>query len=175
MNIVIGAAAAYLAGCVPVAQFVERKTRGKPWGPLAETVAGVLKGFAVLALINPTHAIQQALVLTALVSGDQWPIHDRANGRLGLAAAGGGMTAITPIAPVIWGLLWGLGFVATGYRTVGRVVALLTFWAVMGFIAGWPVGLVSVPVSVMILAKSNDDIGHLRAGRESKHHWNSAA
>ena len=55
------------------------------------------------------------------------------------------------------------------------LVGLLLFWAVMGFVAGWPIGLVAVPVSIMIVAKSNDDIGHLRAGREAKHHWNSAA
>src|SRR4051812_34886568 len=165
MNIVIGAAAAYLAGCVPVAQFVQQRTRGKPWGPLAETLAGIAKGFAVVALVNPTSAIHQALILTALVSGDQWPIQDRSHGRLGLAAAGGGMTALNPIAPVIWGILWGIGFVASGYRTVGRLTGLLLFWAAMGFVAGWPIGLVAVPVSIMILAKSNDDIGHLRAGR----------
>lgn len=175
MNILIGAAAAYLAGCAPVAQFVARKTHGKPWGPFAETAAGFLKGMIVLAFIQPVSAIHQALILTALVSGDQWPIQDRESGRLGLAAAGGAMTIVTPLAPVLWGILWGLGFVATGYRVVGRLVALVLFWAFLGFVAGWPVGLIALPASVMILAKSRDDFLRWRLGHEPKHHWNSAA
>ena len=175
MNIVLGAAAAYLTGCAPVAQFVARKTRDHPWGPLAETVAGLAKGFAIVGLLQPVPAIHQALILTALVAGDQWPLQDRAHGRLGLAAAGGAMTALTPIAPIIWGMLWGVGFVASGYRVLGRIVAVCLFWVVMGLVAGWPVGLLSLPASIMILAKSNDDIGHLRAGRDTKHHWKSAA
>ena len=39
MGPVYAAAAAYLIGCVPAAQFVARRTQGKPWGPLAETAA----------------------------------------------------------------------------------------------------------------------------------------
>ena len=175
MNIIIGAAAAYLVGCAPVAQFVAARTRGKAWGPLAETIAGFAKGFLIIALLHPVPAMHQAVILTALVAGDQWPFQNRENGRLGLAAAGGAMTTITPIAPFVWGVLWGLGFVATGYRVVGRLVALVLFWALLGFIAGWPVGLVAVPVSIMILLKSRADFDRWRAGQEPKHHWNTAS
>jgi glycerol-3-phosphate acyltransferase PlsY len=175
MRIILWAIIAYLVGCMPIAQYVARKTAGKPYGPLLETVAGFLKGFLVIALLQPVHSLHQALVVTALVSGDQWPIQNRSNGRLGLAAAGGAMTALTPLAPIIWGFLWGIGFVASGYRVMGRIVALVLFWALLGLVGGWPIGMVAIPVSIMILAKSNDDIGHLRAGREPKHHWHPQA
>ena len=171
MNIVIAAAVAYLVGCAPVAQLVARYTHGRPWGPFAETVAGFAKGFAVIAFFQPVPSVHQALLLTALVAGDQWPIHNREGGRLGLAAAGGAMTALTPIAPIVWGILWGLGFVITGYRIVGRVVALCAFGIMLGVVAGWPLGLVSLPACAMILVKSRDDIVKYRLGHEPKHHW----
>jgi glycerol-3-phosphate acyltransferase PlsY len=171
MRIILVALAAYLIGCVPIAQFVARMTTGKPWGPFAETVAGFAKGFIVIAIFQPVPAIHQALILTALLSGDQWPIWNRESGRLGLAAAGGAMTALTPVAPLVWGVLWGVGFVATGYRTVGRVAALALFWVGLGLVAGWPIGLVSLPACFMILAKSRDDLKRLKLGVEPKHHW----
>lgn len=171
MRILIAAVVAYLVGCVPLAQFIEKRFGRQPWVNLAATVAGFAKGFLVIALFHPPSSIAQALIVTALVSGDQWPIQNRESGRLGLAVAGGAMTVLTPITPLVWGVLWGLGFVVTGYRLVGRLIALLLFWIVLGLVAGWPLGLISLPASFMILAKSRDHVTRLRAGLEPKHHW----
>ena len=175
MKILIAAVAAYLIGCVPLAQLIERRFSQQPWVNFAATAAGFFKGFVVVALFHPTSSIAQALIVTALVSGDQWPIHNRESGRLGLAVAGGALTVLTPISPVVWGVLWGIGFVLTGYRLVGRLIALVLFWLVLGLVAGWPLGLIALPASFMILAKSRDEIARLRAGLEPKHHWRAEA
>lgn len=175
MRILVAAVVAYLVGCVPVAQFIERLAKGRPWVNLAATAAGFAKGFLVLAYFHPVSSFQQALLVTALVAGDQWPIQNKDAGRLGLAVAGGAMTALTPIAPVLWGLLWGVGFVLTGYRVVGRLVALVLFWIVLGVIAGWPLGFISMAPSFMILTTSRGELARLRLGQEPKHHWRADA
>ena len=172
MGIVTGAAAAYLVGCVPAARFVRSVAGGRPWTEAAAALADFAKGFLAIALFGPdATAIGQALTLTAVVAGDQWPVVGRDPGRLGLWTAGGAMTALTPVTPVVFGVLWGLGFVASGYLTVGRVVGLALFWAALGFVAGWPLGLIALPACVMVLERSRADLEQVRRGTDAKHHW----
>jgi glycerol-3-phosphate acyltransferase PlsY len=133
--------------------------------------ADFAKGFAVVALLAPSWSVGQALVLTAAIAGEQWPIFGKDVGRLGLWVAAGGVTALTPIAPVIWGIIWALGFVMSGYIVVGRALALIFFWAALGFIAGWPLGLIALPSSLMVLERSRDELRRIRAGGVAKHHW----
>jgi glycerol-3-phosphate acyltransferase PlsY len=171
MGIVTGAAAAYLVGCVPVARFVSYLARGRPWAPLAARLADFAKGFSAIVLFAPVSSVGQALTLTALVAADQWPAVGKETGRLGLWAAAGAMTALTPVAPLVWGVLWAIGFVASGYLVAGRLLALVFFSLALGFVAGWPLGLISLPACVMVLERSRADFGRVVRGEEAKHHW----
>jgi hypothetical protein len=63
--------------------------------------------------------------------------------------------------------------VTSGYTVIGRVSALALFWIVLGFVAGWPIGLVTLPASLMILERSRDELRLVRSGAVPKHHWRS--
>jgi hypothetical protein len=115
MGIISGAVAAYLVGCVPIARLASRYVAGRPVEPWVAGLADVVKGFAAVALFAPVGSLHQALIVTAVVAGDQWPVFGREVGRSGHWTFLGAMTVLTPMAPVIWAVLWALGFVASGH------------------------------------------------------------
>jgi len=171
MGIVTGAVAAYLVGCVPAARVVSRLAAGRRWAPWAALAADAVKGFAAMALFAPVSSLGQSLTLTALVAGDQWPAFGNETGRPGVAAAGGAITALTPVAPFVWLVLWAVGFTASGFLTLALVVATALFAPALGFVAGWPLGLIALPACVMVLERQRAALSRVRAGVESKHHW----
>jgi glycerol-3-phosphate acyltransferase PlsY len=174
MGPISGAVVAYLLGCVPAARLASRLTNGNAAEPWVMRLADFAKGFAATALLAPIGSIGQAVTVTAVLAGDQWPLRGEA-GRSGQWAFLGAMTALTPMALPIWGALWAIGFVATGYLAMGRVAAAALLPLLLGFIAGWPIGGIALAGCVMILERNREVIRRVRAGEEPKHHWNSAA
>lgn len=172
---VFRALAAYLVGCVPVARLVSGMTQGTKWSRAAVIIADFLKGLIAIWFLAPVGlgSVGQALVLTALMAGEQWPAWGQERTRLGFWVAAGGMSMITPIAPVIYAVLWGIGFAVSGYFVIGRTVGLLATWVLLGVIAGWPIGLIALPASVMVLQRTRDDLRLVQSGEAPKHHWKS--
>ena len=171
MGIVTGAVAAYLVGCVPAARIVTRLGGRRRWVPWVAPAADALKGFAAIAMFGPVTTIGQALTVTAVVAGDQWPVFGSEIGRPGLATAGGAMTALTPVAPFIWAVLWAVGFTATGFLTVACAIATALFGPALGWFAGWPLGLIALPSCLMLLERQRAALRRVLRGEEPKHHW----
>ena len=171
---VFRALAAYLVGCVPMARLVSGLTQGTKWPRAGAIVADFLRGLIAILFLAPVGlgSVGQALVLTALVAGDQWPAWGRERG-LGFWVAAGGMSMITPVAPVLYTVLWGIGFAVSGYFVIGRTVGLLATWILLGLIAGWPIGLIALPASVMVLQRTRAELRLVRSGEAPKHHWKS--
>jgi glycerol-3-phosphate acyltransferase PlsY len=175
MGIISGAVAAYLVGCVPAARIASGLAAGRRWAPWAGALADVAKGFIAVWLCARTGSVGQALVVTAVVAGDQWPVFGRDVGRSGQWALLGAIAEVTPVAPPLWGLLWGIGFVASGYFAIGKAVATALLPPLLGFVAGGPLGLIALPGCVMVLERSRELVRRARAGEEPKHYWKSAS
>ena len=176
LSILLGAVVAYVVGCVPIASFVRHLVAGRPWEVAAAVAADFIKGFGVMAFLSPdASALGQALVLAAVVAGEQWPIIGRDTGKVGFWTFFGAVTGLTPVAPVAFGVIWGIGFVTTGYLAVGRLAGVALMWLVLGFIAGWPLGLAALPASWFILQRLRPDYERWRRGELPKLHWNSDA
>src|SRR5262249_54840848 len=79
------AALAYLVGCVPAASLVAALAQDWKHARVAVALTDFLKGLLAVLFLAPVGlgSISQALVLTALVAGDQWPAWGRERGRLG--------------------------------------------------------------------------------------------
>jgi len=175
MGIVSGAVAAYLVGCVPAARVVSGWASGTRWQTWAGPLTDLAKGFLALWLFSATGSIMQAFTLTAVVAGDQWPVVGKDIGRSGQWVLLGAIAEVTPVAPPIWAVLWGVGFVASGYFAIGKAVATLLLPPVLGFVAGWPLGWIALPGCAMVVERSRNTIREARAGGEPKHHWNSSS
>ena len=175
MGIISGAVAAYLVGCVPAARVASSLSAGRRWSPLAGALADAAKGFIALWLFAPIGSVGQALIVTALVAGDQWPLVGREVGRSGQWALLVAIAEVTPVAPPLWAVCWGLGFVASGYFAVGKAVATALLPPFLGFVAGGPLGWIALPGCAMVLERSRDVVRRARAGEEPKHYWNSAS
>ena len=176
LSILLGAVAAYLVGCVPIASFVRHLVAGRPWADAAVIAADFIKGFGVMAFLSPdASALGQALVLAAVVAGEQWPIVGGDTGKVAFWTAFGAFAALTPIAPVIFGVAWGIGFVTTGYLAVGRLAGVTFTWLCLGVVAGWPLGLAALPASWLVLQRLQPDYARWRRGDLPKLHWNSDA
>jgi len=178
MGPISGALAAYLLGCVPTARIARRLTNGHPATPWIERGADFVKGFAAVYLFAPGGSVAMALIVTAVLAGEQWPATGGETGRSGHWVLLGALTALTsgtPVALGLWALGWALGFVITGYKPVGRAAAAATLPLALGFVAGWPLGGIALPGCIMILERSRDVLRRVRAGEEAKHHWNSPA
>lgn len=175
MGIISGAVAAYLVGCVPAARVASSLAAGRRWAPWVGPLADAAKGFLALWLLSPNGSVAQALVFTAFVAGDQWPIFGRETGRSGQWAMLGAITEITPVAPPVWAVLWGIGFVASGYFAIGKAVANALLPLLLGFLAGGPLGWIALPGCAMVLERSREAVRAARRGEEPKHYWNSAS
>jgi glycerol-3-phosphate acyltransferase PlsY len=175
MGIVTGAVAAYLIGCVPTARAVSKLAPAARWSHWAQVLADALKGVLAFHLFAPVTSVGQALTVAAVVAGDQWPAFGREVGRSGLAPCVAAMTALTPVSLVVWGLFWGVGFAASGYFSIARVVATLALPFGLGFATGWPLGLSALPACLMVLERQRRPLRQLLRGEESKHHWRTDA
>lgn len=186
-------AAAYLIGSLPTAFLLVRWARGVDirdaesgsvgalnafratgagWVGWTVLVVDVLKGAVAVALAGGGASTSlQAVVAAAVVAGHNWPIWLRGRGGKGLATAAGACTIITPIAVPVWGVLWGIGYVASGYIVAGTLLATLLLPAAVGVLAGWGFGLAVVPVCLLILARHREKLRGLLRGTEPRHYW----
>jgi glycerol-3-phosphate acyltransferase PlsY len=171
MGIVTGAAAAYLVGCVPLARLTNHLTKGRPWAPWASLAADALKGVLAVALFAPVGSVGQALTVAAVVAGDQWPAFGREKGRSGLVVCVAAMTALTPVTLVAWGVGWSIGFVLSGYHSVGRLFGTALLPVLLGLATGWPLGLAVLPACIMVLERQRGSLKRMLRGLEPKHHW----
>lgn len=190
-------AAAYLLGSIPSAYLLVRWVRGADvrvvesgsvgalnafratgagWIGWSVLVFDLLKGVAAVAIGGPgASTFVQALLASAAVAGHNWPIWLHGKGGKGLATAAGALTVLTPIAVPLWGVLWGIGYVASGYIVFGTVAATLLVAPAVGFLAGWGFGLAMVPACVLILLRHREKIRRLLLGTEPRHYWRAKA
>jgi glycerol-3-phosphate acyltransferase PlsY len=186
-------AIAYLLGSLPTAYLLVRwvgrgdlrsvesgsvgalnafRATGAGWIGWTVLMADAAKGVLAVALAGSGAGITlQAVLAAAAVAGHNWPVWLRGRGGKGLATAAGALTVITPIAVPVWLVLWGIGYVATGYIVVGTVAATLLVAPVVGFVAGWGIGVALVPACVLILVRHHEKVRRLLLGAEPRHYW----
>lgn len=169
------AVATFLLGSLPNAQLVVRFAPGLP-APHARVVAlvlDVLKGLIAMSLAGASaDPYSQALAATAVVAGHQWPIWKNApRGNAGLATAAGALSAVTPLAVPLWGVLWAAAYVASGYVALGSLAATFFLPLALGFVAGWPFALAALPACLLVLERHRAHLRRILLGTESKHHW----
>jgi len=186
-------AAAYVIGSLPTAFLLVRWARGADirgtesgsvgalnafratgagWVGWTVLVVDVLKGAVAVALAGSAASTSlQAVVMAAAVAGHNWPVWLRWRGGKGLATAAGACTIVTPIAVPVWGVLWGIGYVASGYIVAGTLVATLLLPVAVGAVAGWGFGLAMVPACLLILARHREKVRALLLGTEPRHYW----
>jgi glycerol-3-phosphate acyltransferase PlsY len=191
------AIAAYLIGSLPSAFVVVRLTRGTDLRVLESGSVGALnafratgagwigvivllldvgKGMLAVVLAGDGAGLPTLALVTALaVAGHNWPIWLGGKGGKGLATAAGALTLITPLSVPLWGVVWGLGYVASGYITLGTIVATAVLPVLLGLLAGWAYGLAAVPACLLVLARHRDKMRRLLLGAEPKHYWRGRA
>jgi glycerol-3-phosphate acyltransferase PlsY len=187
------AVAAYLLGSLPSAYLVVRLARGTDirradsgnvgalnafratgsgWVGAAVLVLDVGKGVLAVLLAGPGAGLAtQSLVATLAVAGHNWTPWLRGRGGKGLATAAGSLTVITPLSVPLWGVLWAIGYVTSGYIALGTVIATALLPVLLGFLAGWAYGLAALPACLLILARHREKIRRLLLGVEPKHYW----
>ena len=186
-------AAAYVIGSLPTAFLLVRWARGidirdresgsvgalnafratgAGWVGWTVLVVDVLKGAVAVSLAGGGASTGLlALVAGAAVAGHNWPVWLRGRGGKGLATAAGACTIVTPIAVPVWGVLWGIAYVASGYIVAGTLVATLLLPVAVGAVAGWGFGLAVVPVCLLILSRHREKLRALLRGTEPRHYW----
>jgi len=133
-------------------------------GMLAVVLAGDGAGLATLAMV------------TALaVAGHNWPIWLGGKGGKGLATAAGALTLVTPLSVPLWGVVWGLGYVLSGYIAFGTILATAFLPVALGLTAGWAYGLAALPTCLLVLARHREKMRRLLLGAEPKHYWRGKA
>lgn len=171
MAAVLWAVAAYLLGGLPVARFVSSRLRAETVRVAAVALAEVLLG-AIAVTWAPTSGglLGQVLAATAVLAGHQWPFTGAPRGR-GLTVAAGALLVASPLAVPVWAVLWGLGFVVTGFPAVGRTAASMLTAPLVGYIAGWPLGLGCVSVCLLLLEQERGPMRRVLLGTEPPHVW----
>jgi glycerol-3-phosphate acyltransferase PlsY len=186
-------AAAYLLGSLPTAYLIVRWARGADirslesnsvgalnafratgagWIGWSVLAADVLKGVLAVEIAGGgASALLQSLLAAAAVAGHNWPIWLRGRGGKGLATAAGALSIVVPIVVPVWGLLWGIGYVASGYIVVGTLAATVLVAPAVGFVAGWGYGLAMIPACVLILLRHREKVRRLLLGTEPRHYW----
>jgi glycerol-3-phosphate acyltransferase PlsY len=193
IRIVALAVAAYLIGSLPSAYIVVRLSRGTDlraaesgsvgalnafratgagWIGVVVLLLDVGKGMLAVVLAGDGAGIFTIALVTALaVAGHNWPIWLGGKGGKGLATAAGGLSLLTPLSVPVWAVLWGLGYVASGYIAFGTVLATALLPLALGIVAGWPYGLAVLPTALLILARHREKMRRLLLGAEPKHYW----
>ena len=185
--------AAYVIGSFPSAYLLVRSVRGTDirslesgsvgalnafratgagWVGWAVLVLDVLKGGLAVVIAGPgTSTYLQASLAAAAVAGHNWPVWLRGRGGKGLATAAGALSLITPIAVPVWGVLWGVGYVVSGYIVVGTLVATLLVSPAVGFLAGWGFAFAMLPCCLFVLVRHREKLQRFLRGNEPRHYW----
>ncbi len=164
--------APYLLGTA--AALVPTPRADVPWVPYARGFAEFMLGATAVWLIASYSPWSQMLVATAVVAGRQFPLI-RGEGSKGLMVGLGALFTINPVGLALWTLLWGIGFVTTGYRTAGIAAGTLFLPLALGILAGWAFAGMAVPVCVLLLDRQRGDLRRMFLGAEPKHYWQSDA
>jgi len=193
MRILALAIAAYLIGSLPSAFVVVRLSRGTDlravdsgsvgalnafratgagWVGVVVLILDVGKGMLAVILAGDGAGLPTlAMVMALAVAGHNWPIWLGGKGGKGLATAAGALTLVTPLSVPLWGVIWALGYVASGYIAFGTIVATALLPVALGIIAGWAYGLAALPTAVLVLARHREKMRRLLLGAEPKHYW----
>jgi len=193
MRILALAIAAYLIGSLPSAFVVVRLFRGTDlrtvesgsvgalnafratgagWVGVVTLILDVGKGMLAVVLAGDGAGLATLGMVSALaVAGHNWPIWLGGKGGKGLATASGALTLLTPLSVPLWGVIWGLGYVFSGYIAFGTILATALLPVLLGLIAGWGYGLAALPTCLLILARHREKMRRLLLGAEPKHYW----
>lgn len=191
------AIAAYLIGSLPSAFIVVRLSRGTDLRTVESGSVGALnafratgagwigvvvllldigKGMLAVVLAGDGAGLPTLGMVTALaVAGHNWPIWLGGKGGKGLATAAGALTLITPLSVPLWGVIWGLAYVTSGYLALATIVATAALPILLGIFAGWAYGLLALPTALLVLARHREKMRRLLLGAEPKHYWRGGA
>jgi len=191
------AIAAYLIGSLPSAYIVVRLSRGTDLRTVESGSVGALnafratgagwigvvvllldigKGILAVVLAGDGAGMPTLAMVTALaVAGHNWPIWLGGRGGKGLATAAGALTLVTPLSVPVWGVIWGLAYVASGYIAFGTILATALLPLALGVLAGWAYGLVALPTCLLVLLRHREKMRRLMLGAEPKHYWRGGA
>lgn len=147
-----------------------------PFTPYAILAASFLAGGLAAAWAPGEGLLRQTLAATAALVGLMYPPGVAPGSRrVALAGAAGGLLVVSPLAVPLWALLWGIGYVASGYPAAGRGIATLGTPILVGLFAGWPLGAVVGPASLLLLDADRADLRRVMLGTERKHGWRPEA
>lgn len=148
------------------------RATGAGWVGWTVLVLDVLKGVVAVLIAGPgAGTYLQAALAAAAVAGHNWPVWLRGRGGKGLATAAGALSLVTPIAVPVWGVIWGLGYVVSGYIVVGTLAATVLIAPAIGILAGWGFGLAVLPCCILILVRHGEKARRLLRGNEPRHYW----
>ncbi len=165
---VLWAVVAYLLGALP-SDWVARRVPPAFATP-ARVALDVFKGALAVAWLPAGGLLAQTLAATAAMAGAQWPPWG-GGGRRGLGVGAGSLIVLSPLAVPVWAVFGGLAYVITGFPTVGRVVGSVAAPLVVGWWAGWPLGLACLPICVMLLERDRGDLRRVLLGTGRRHVW----
>jgi acyl phosphate:glycerol-3-phosphate acyltransferase len=193
MHLLALAVAAYLLGSLPSAYLAVRAAKGPDlrstgsgnvgalnafrvtglgWVGVLVLVLDVTKGALAVRLAGDGASVTtQAMLAALVVAGHAYPVWLRGHGGRGLAPAAGALTLVTPVAVPLWAIVWGLGFVVSGYVALGTIVATALLPLLLGPTAGWAYAATALPVCLLVLVRHRAKMRSLLLGTERKHHW----
>lgn len=139
--------------------------------PAIITLLGdALKGFipTIIAVSFGATSSMAALILLAAFLGHLYPIFFGFKGGKGIATTIGGLFVVSPIAGVMFALVWLLVFVVTKISSLSALIATVT----MPLVIYWQKGLITatpmVIIAFMIFIKHKTNINRLLNKQEDK-------
>lgn len=172
MSAVLWAVAAWFAGSVPAHQ-AGRFVPSRFAPALSGLILFILGSLAVYGM--PAEGLlPQSLAATAALAGAQYPGWRSGGGR-GLPVAAGALLVLSPVAIPLAMVVWGIGYVTTGYPAVGRIAMSLLTPPLVGLLAGWPAGLAVLPLGAMVALWDRPAARRVLLGTEVKHNWRAPA
>lgn len=193
LTIVLIAALSYIIGSVPFGLLISKtkgvdirtmgsgnigatnvlRCLGKPLGITCFTL-DALKGylpaatFPILGKVDPTFGI---IFGTLAILGHNFPVFLKFKGGKGVATSAGVLLGIAPLAVVIGLLTWGIVFYASGYVSLGSIIAALavivTSWVRVGH-DGFVTAITLTLLGSLTIYRHRTNIQRLMNGAEDK-------
>ena len=104
------------------------------------------------------------------IVGHCYPVWLKFHGGKGISSLFGVLLAVNPLAFVVCGIEWLIVALASGYSSLGAVVAFCVM-PILGFVMGWQIGLPFLAIALLCLWRHRENIGRLVGGTESKVEW----